>query len=1019
MEERELKESLRAALGAVQRGSGGYEKAVRVVCSAAARVPAAHRAAALETTLCRAVETLLGAPPLDRCVDRCVGFVGALCGAVAAPPLASPSVAEALLARAAARCSAAGRAVRQRSAQLVAAVLDALPDDGTGALDEALYAALRRALLARVRDRLPAVRVHAVAALARLQDPSDSTDPAVRALEARLATDPSPCVRRAALADLVVTRATLPALLARTRDAAAPVRAAAFRAVAARVDARSLAPRQRAELVANGLGDRAPAVRRACADLVRDAWLPAAASAPALLALLAPEEHPAEALAAAACLEGAPSTAVPPAPSLVSAVALAKELVPTGLVSGDEDEQEQQEHQSDSPVNAALAVAWRAHCAALLERRCEEEERRAWFPPVARIVAIVGSGRATVAASTVLLGAVVELYGTGRHTADGEGADAAAAEMALSMDTDARLVEPLLQVVEVTNKTLLCGDISNGSGLIDSAVQLATVPEDGEGNEETVAKRLERAARVALFVLCHAEGGSISRETVIVAVAQRVALPAVRCADHAARAAGLRLLAAVCVALAEGAPPQPADAADPDTDADDLQLYAYLTVLVDALEHGTDEVPRTVAEGLFDVVMACPALQRCLDILNTSISTSNSASNSNRFMPLVARWLRFCEHALGDLDRADLAASAAEGFAKTLFHDLLAPVPGTRAERILAQLVVLLHHPRAARPPRLRQCLSVFFPAFVSGPRAPAHRALLEAALPRVLRACTRAEGTLEFAVAVARFVLGLIASSAAADAAAAAGAHGADAAATQAHMQVHVSIATVLGARALAAGQCHGPLCRVYSHALTQCTLDGAPQDARDGVRALAEMTAECIDDDALTRRALTRFVARLGAPGAEWAADPAPFRERAQQLADAVRALNDEDDDEVEDGDGVCGNALPLSPIKKAVEKDTVEEGDEEEEDTEMADDDAAAVEVDEVRKQHARRRLSHRSSQRPSIAPARNRLSLAQTAAVTEQCFDDGDSDSDEGEDKNTTKPYFDVSSFESDNEDAMQP
>ena len=1023
-----VKESLRAALAAVQRGSGGYEKAVRVVCGTLARAEAAGpaRTAAFRGALFAAVETLVGAPPLDRCVDRCVGFVGALCGGAEA---LAPGTTEALLARAAALCGAASRAVRQRSAQLIAAVLDGLPDDGTGALDEALYGTLRRALLARVRDRLPAVRVHAVAALARLQDDADAADAAVRAFEALLATDPSPCVRRAVLADIVVTRATLPAVLARTRDAADAVRAAAFRAVAARVDVRSLTPRQRAELVANGLGDRVPAVRRAAADMVRDAWLHTAAHAPALLALLAPEQHPAEALLAAACLEGAPRAGVPAAEALVRPHVLARALVHTGLVTpsddggdgdGDDEEEEKEEDEDeedeeDAQVSAEVAVAWRAHCEALRARGCSAEERRTWFPPVARIVGIVGSGRATVVAGTVLLGAIVELYdedGSEESVEDESRKEAATAAMAMvaSMDTDARLVEPLLQVVAATDRTQIVGGDGTG-GLVGLALQLAAAGGEG-GGEDVGAQRLERAAQVALFVLCHTDGVP-GREGVAADVAQRVALPAVRCAAHAARAAGLRLLAAVCVALAE-------------TAADPMALYAYLTVLVDALAHGTGDVPRTVAEGLFDVVMASRELQHCLSNICAPSTTSNSSnssekgSSSSRFEPLVARWFRFCTRALGDLEDLELTASVAEGFAKTLFLDLLTPVPRTRAEAVLAQLVVLFHHPATVRPPRLRQCLSVFFPAYVSGPHARAHIALLEAALPQVLRRCTRTDGTLEFAVDVARFVLGLLASAVSAGAGASTGTGpgtGEDTAAAQ----LLVRVATELGACALAEGQRHGPLCRVYSHALGQCAVEGGSSSAEalSVVRALAEMTAACVDDDALTRRCLTRFVARLGAPDSAWTADAAPFRERAQQLADAVRARSDEDRDDEEEA------ALPLTPIKKATED---EDG---EEDTAMADDDdGAAATADAVvgtepdaaqRRQQARRRLSHRSSQRPSIAVARNRLSLAQTAAVQERGSDDDDDDDDEDDDKagTTARPYFDVSSSESeDDDDAMK-
>jgi condensin complex subunit 3 len=68
-------------------------------------------------------------------------------------------------------------AVRFRVCQLVNKVLNAMGEDV--AIDDALYERLHHAMLQRLRDKMPAVRVQAVLAVTRLQDPRDNDCPVI------------------------------------------------------------------------------------------------------------------------------------------------------------------------------------------------------------------------------------------------------------------------------------------------------------------------------------------------------------------------------------------------------------------------------------------------------------------------------------------------------------------------------------------------------------------------------------------------------------------------------------------------------------------------------------------------------------------------------------------------------------------------------------------------------------------------------------------------------------------------
>ncbi|KIR69079.1 condensin complex subunit 3 [Cryptococcus bacillisporus CA1873] len=153
--------------------------------------------------------------------------------------------------------------------------------NGLGEMDDDLYILLRKSLLDRSKDKEASVRVQAALGLSKLQsgeeeeDLEEGQEPLVDVLLDLLRYDPAAEVRRAALYNFPRTPASLPHILARTRDVDPILRRTVFAGVLsaeALPDPRVLTIAQREEVVRNGLGDREPSVRKAAAGMLAG-WL--------------------------------------------------------------------------------------------------------------------------------------------------------------------------------------------------------------------------------------------------------------------------------------------------------------------------------------------------------------------------------------------------------------------------------------------------------------------------------------------------------------------------------------------------------------------------------------------------------------------------------------------------------------------------------------------------------------------------------------------------------------------------
>ena len=170
-------------------------------------------------------------------------------------------------------CGAANKNVRLHACRLAAATLDAVAQNEDAEISSVPWDALRLAMLPRLRDKVPAVRAASAAAFRHIQNTDEPEDEATVELLRLAQGDSAKDVRTSATKSFNLTHATLPVLLANTRDSAFEVRTAAIERLGREVAAETLAVPQRAALVTRALSDRHPAVVAQGRWLVVQCWL--------------------------------------------------------------------------------------------------------------------------------------------------------------------------------------------------------------------------------------------------------------------------------------------------------------------------------------------------------------------------------------------------------------------------------------------------------------------------------------------------------------------------------------------------------------------------------------------------------------------------------------------------------------------------------------------------------------------------------------------------------------------------
>ncbi|KAG7485689.1 condensin complex subunit 3 [Solea senegalensis] len=162
-------------------------------------------------------------------------------------------------------------AVRFRVCQLINKLLGSMAENAQ--IDDDLFDHIHQAMLVRVTDKFPNVRIQAALAMTRLQQPRDPDCPTINAYMLILDNDSNAEVRRAVLSCIAMSPQTLPKVLKRTRDIKENVRKLAYQVLADKVHIKALTIAQRVGLLQQGLHDTSEAVKDVVCSRLLPAWL--------------------------------------------------------------------------------------------------------------------------------------------------------------------------------------------------------------------------------------------------------------------------------------------------------------------------------------------------------------------------------------------------------------------------------------------------------------------------------------------------------------------------------------------------------------------------------------------------------------------------------------------------------------------------------------------------------------------------------------------------------------------------
>ncbi|XP_020300506.1 condensin complex subunit 3 isoform X2 [Pseudomyrmex gracilis] len=166
--------------------------------------------------------------------------------------------------------NAKDKTVRFRICHFLNMILNSMGDSAF--IDDSLCDRIITSMTERLLDKSPKVRVQAVFALHRLQDPSDEHCTIIKLYLFHVSKDPSPEVRKAVLASMGKNQKTLQAALARTRDIDDNVRRMAYEFIS-KITVRSLTIAQRDCLLKDGLRDRSASVKTYVSNTLLPTWL--------------------------------------------------------------------------------------------------------------------------------------------------------------------------------------------------------------------------------------------------------------------------------------------------------------------------------------------------------------------------------------------------------------------------------------------------------------------------------------------------------------------------------------------------------------------------------------------------------------------------------------------------------------------------------------------------------------------------------------------------------------------------
>ena len=741
-------------------------------------------------------------------VERAIRFTAKLVGTLTVSGV-DAEAGDFLLSSLCKASESSSKAVRLRSVQLVVAILDLLSDEdaeGGFEIDEGVFSTLVECMSKRSHDKNAPVRLEAVLALSRLQNPEDKEDPVIGLFLHAMEVDPSPLVRKAILTNIAITAPTLRQILHRIRDSNDNVRAAAFRVLSEKVDVRSLSLKQKVSVVSTGNGDRSPVVRNIFSSMVRDQWLESLSTEHDPLAVIRcinPSENEKEAELLAKCLSSVQRPA--------SSTSASSKIF------------------SDAQPEPEEALWWRMQCMAAIKK----DPMGVPDELLPDLTALAGTLEKSATGNTFVCLQILRVTeAAARGSSDVVGRDACAqtlCRLLKSGDVSDSLVEQILETLSASWSSVVEGKHI----LLDETLgELLNTSEENLGFFEAFQYRI---ALIGYFALCTCREYMEAAE--VNSLFQKVGLPSVQHREARIREVGVKIAAVSCIVAPY---------------AETLEIF--LPIIVVALKNDQPSVRCIATKGLFDI-----AGMFGLDKLDTVVKTVNVRTE------LLSAFDEVSSEGVSS-DDAGLLAVFSEGFAKLFFQGLLGANDRFDSSEVLARLAVFMHLPVLRKPPLLRQCLSVFFSAYVCPPRnregiikATERMHLLERTVGPAMEYAVKVEGTLEFAVKLARFLLRLVLAGTQMIAAASGsvGNIGAADATAAAAAGTQNRILLDLAGRAYKQVDDGGSLSRVYCFILSKCSLAFVNFDEDEVIKLLMGYVELLLEksDDALSKKALGVF--------------------------------------------------------------------------------------------------------------------------------------------------------------------
>eukprot|EP00457_Paulinella_chromatophora_P000599 gb/GEZN01000599.1/.p1 GENE.gb/GEZN01000599.1/~~gb/GEZN01000599.1/.p1 ORF type:complete len:1265 (+),score=317.01 gb/GEZN01000599.1/:306-3797(+) len=685
---------------------------------------------------------------------------------------------EAILEYLLSRLAAEDKAVRYRCCQLIASVLSSLPEEAE--LSEELFEQIVEGVLPCTKDKVPQVRLQAVAGLVRMQDCEDPEDDVLTEYLRLLSTDSSPLVRAAVLQHITISRVTLPECLKRTRDVHDTVRQTAFDMLREKVSLRSLRILQRIQLLRAGLRDRAANVKTACIRLVVDSWLRSSEDdVVKLLECLDVETYTEEAelLLSILFAEGLDKGSNTPKPPLAAELLTPESVIYWRCLLDYYRKQNKVSELEEAMMDTVELCELIKTVARLTETKAtqlvQEEEAEAKASQLFVVQQVLK----------------VAKYADVQDEVGRAQLSSLARELVCSLECDPLVVPPALDILESMfrqqgqNETSFVQSVLELLADVRDPLEATDESGDARDSREKLEQRLESLETIVDELVTskllsvqqeNYEAAAELQKQLVVTKQERQQIEAqLGTALYQGSATWHRLLSIVTQLLQRTSRPLAAlpglaglldDSILPGlalpevslrllaTQAlglfcllDKMQARKNLPLIVKAMCTDVAEVQLGAVRTVFDLLLLYP------DLLQSEDNSSGAASDAllepltvyleiGAFQPSKNKSQKDAKQQ--KVEVTDLRALCVEGFAKLL---TLGRLDQQTAGVVLSKLLLLHFHPDTESAPSVRQCLSVFFPTYVASDAVTAleqsasHRGVLRGLFMGIVREVSQA----------------------------------------------------------------------------------------------------------------------------------------------------------------------------------------------------------------------------------------------------------------------------------------